>query len=198
MTLPTSSSRTISFYSVDQSLYLTSGTVTGNIYALKADGSTLYNTAGQFITFSIAYTAPCTSFNPMVGVTGGTWTGNTYTLGQAAEALTFTDLEATSHNCVHSYVLADVSPEIITMSDTSARTISLYSVDIALYYTSATVTGKIYAVKADGTTKYNTAGEFITFSISYTAPCNAFNPMTGLTTGTFTGSTYTISSIIST
>ena len=99
---------------------------------------------------------------------------------------------------MHSYSLADVSPSIITMADTSARTISLYSVDIALYYTSATVTGKIYAVKADGTTKFNTAGEFITFSISFTAPCNAFNPMTGSATGTFTGSTYTISSAVST
>ena len=196
--MPTSTARTISFYSTDISLYYTSGTVTGKIYALKLDGSTKFTTAGQFITFSIAYTAPCVSFTPMVGVTGGTWTGNTYTLGQSAEALTFTDLEATSNVCVHSYVLADVSSTMVTMADTSTRTISLYSVDIALYYTSSVVTGKIYAVKADGTTKYNAAGEFITFSISYTAPCHGFNPMTGSVTGTFTGSTYTIASALST
>ena len=134
----------------------------------------------------------------MTGSATGTFTGNTYTLGQSAEAVTFSDLVATSSTCVHSYSLADVSPSIITLPDSSASSISLYSVLNTLYYANASVTGKIYAVKADGSTLFNTAGQFITFSIAYLAPCNGFNPMTGSATGTFTGATYTISSAIST
>ena len=105
--MPTSTARTISFYSTDISLYYTSGTVTGKIYALKLDGSTKFTTTGQFINFSIAYTAPCASFNPMIGVTGGTFSGATYTLGQVASTQTFTDLEATSSVCVSGYSMAN-------------------------------------------------------------------------------------------
>jgi len=78
------------------------------------------------------------------------------------------------------------------------RTISFSSTNIAYYYTSGSVTGKIYAVKLDGSTKFDTAGQFITFSIAYTAPCASFNPMTGSATGTFSGATYTISNAAST
>jgi len=157
VTLPVTTSRSLTIYSVSTSLWYTSGSVTGTIYAVKADGSTLFNTAGQFISFSIAYLAPCPSFTPMTGSTSGTFTGNTYTLGQAAEALTFTDLVATSSTCVLSYSLADVTPAIVTMADTSARTISLSSTDDSLYYASGSVTGKIYAKDVDGNL-FNTAG----------------------------------------
>jgi len=156
------------------------------------DGSTKFDTAGQFITFSIAYTAPCVSFTPMVGVVGGTFSGATYTLGQAASTQTFTDLESTTSVCVTGYTMANQSPAIVTLPTSTSRTISFSSTDTSLYKTSGTVTGNIYALKADGSTTYSTAGQFITFSIAYTAPCVSFNPMVGSTAGTWTGTTYTL------
>ena len=162
VTLPSSSVASLSFYSVDTSLYYTSGSVTGNLYALKADGSTKFTSSNSF---SLAYTAPCASFTPMTGSATGTFTGSTYTIGQSAISLTFSDLELTSNTCVHSYSLTSVSPAMITMPDTSTPSLTIYSVDTNLWYTSGSVTGIIYAKKADGSTLFNTAGQFITFTI---------------------------------
>ena len=128
----------------------------------------------------------------MIGSTSGTFSGSTYTLGQSASTQTFTDLEATSSVCVTGYSMASQSVAIVTLPTSTSRTISFYSVDESLYKTSSTVTGNIYALKADGSSLYNTAGQFITFSIAYTAPCVSFNPMIGAAAGTWTGNTYTL------
>jgi hypothetical protein len=45
--------------------YNTAGSVTGIIYAVAADGTTLFNAAGQYISFTRPYTPPCISFNPL-------------------------------------------------------------------------------------------------------------------------------------
>ena len=46
LTLPTSTTNAISFYSTSAALSVANGSATGKIYALQADGSTKYTTSG--------------------------------------------------------------------------------------------------------------------------------------------------------
>ena len=157
ITLPSATARSIQLYSTDTSLYYTSGSITGKIYALDA-GGTRFSTAGQFITFSIAFTAPCDAYTPITGA-GFAYTGSTYTIADAGGAVTqtFTGFKAIG-TCLTGYAIDSVSPSILTLPSATSNTLSFYSTDISLYYTSGSVSGNLYALKADGSTKYTTAG----------------------------------------
>ena len=61
--------------------------------------------------------------------------------------------------CLAGWVLESSLPAgLVTLPVSTTNEISFYSVSAALSVANADATGKIYALKADGTSKYTTTG----------------------------------------
>ena len=105
ITLDSATTYTVTWYSVDTAYYNTAGSVTGIIYAVGADGSTLLS---PYLSFTRPYLAPCTSFNPMQSTFALTQPSS-YELSTTAQTVTFTGFYPTTELCVSGYALTSSS-----------------------------------------------------------------------------------------